>query len=135
MKRLSLILVLAGFCLQGCPSTTGEVAVSEEKPIMVTTVDQTLEAMKAGKVVTLVGTALNAKLGGIVQTPMMSAYCVGQHFPDDFEGKMIQVTGKLRVSNDFIAKQDANGVWSQGMAPGSSVTVIEPCDYKLVTID
>ena len=75
MKRLSLILVLAGFCLQGCPSTTGDVAVSEEKPITVTTVDQTLDAMKAGKVVTLVGTALNAKLGGIVQTPPPQQRC------------------------------------------------------------
>jgi len=135
MTRLLFIFITLAFYLTGCPAKTTNKTVADEQPITVTTSDQVTEAMKNNKMVTLVGTALNAKLGGIIQTPMMSVYCVDLHWPDAIEGEMVKVTGKLRVSDDYVAKQDENGMWSQGMAPGSTITIIEPCEYHLMTTD
>jgi hypothetical protein len=135
MTRLIFVVLLLAIHLTGCPEKTTNQPVAAEKPMTVTTSDQAREAIKNNKTITLVGTALNAKLGGIIQTPMMSVYCVDRHWPDAIEGEMIKVTGKLRVSEDYVAKQDENGAWSQGMAPGSSITIIEPCEYHLMTTD
>ena len=134
MFRSPLVLFVLVGLFAGCAHQQVE-KTADGPPIRITNHDDIQTAIRNNTTVKVVGTAQNAKLGGIVESPILVVYCIDQHWPDAVEGQMVEVTGKLSIATDTAAKQDESGAWSQGTAPGTSLTVIEPCRYHLLSTD
>jgi hypothetical protein len=102
-------------CLLGC---------KEAQPAAVTTNPEGME----GKTITIRGKALNGKAGA-----MAGEYYVDglSNWPDDAYGRMVEVTGKLKVvEHKEESLRNENGEWSQGMV-GKQQVLMEP-KWKVV---
>jgi hypothetical protein len=87
---------------------------------------------KAGDTVTVTGTALNAKMGAILQTEKEIFYISDLTFwPDSLYSKKIEVKGLLKIETYKEEDlKDENGNWKQGMT-GEKKTILLP-SYKII---
>jgi len=87
---------------------------------------------KAGDTVTVTGTALNAKLGAILQTEKEIFYINDLSFwPDSLYSKKVEVKGLLKIETYKEEDlKDENGNWKQGMT-GEKKTILLP-SYKII---
>lgn len=83
------------------------------------------------KLVTIEGTAQNAKISAVVVSPEGVVYCLNfREWPSHVVGKRIRVKGVLETTDEFAAKTNSQGEITQGSAGGD--LVMRQCDYQLI---
>ena len=67
-----------------------------------------------GQTIRVQGVAQDAKLGAVVDG-VATFYCEGiEAWPDGVRGQQVVIEGELTRTDQYQAKQDADGSWSQG---------------------
>ena len=106
-------------CSGGDSSGTGASgpAAAPTRPGVARVTDSDSAKANVGKTVQVAGTALNAKLGPVVETGGLVVYCMGrQEWRSEQLGKPIVVTGLLEQTDDFKAQEGPDGMQSAGTA-------------------
>ncbi len=119
MRYLSILILLAG--LAACATTppvkdTVTAMVSEpETPVLITSSSDA----SPGQLVRFVGVAHDAKLSAIVVSDSFSVYCIElDEWPGQVNGRTVEVTGRLEVTDQYAATVNAKGEISQGTSGG-----------------
>jgi hypothetical protein len=128
MRRTVILCALFFACSGGDSGGAGASgpAAAPARPGVPRVTDPDSAKAAIGKTVQVAGTALNAKLGPVVETGGLVIYCMGrQEWSADQLGKPITVTGKLEQTDDFKAQEGPDGMHSAGT--GGNDWVIRDC--------
>ncbi len=119
---LNLTLVISLLLSSGCYSRTAR----QDKEI------KTVQNQSApNKLVTIEGTAQNAKLSAVVVGPESVVYCLNiPEWPSHIVGKRVRIKGVLETTDEFAAKTNSRGEITQGSAGGD--LVMRQCEYQLI---
>ena len=126
MRLVTLFLVGCASAHDPAPRDL-EATMTEPVPL----VEDWSDAQAAsGSLVRVRGTAYDAKLSAIVVSDGISVYCLDiEEWPSGLTGQSIEVTGRLRNTDQFKARVDADGGISQGTTGGD--WVMEGCIFQV----
>ncbi len=123
MRAVALALVIAAGCGRGSgPSTSSGAAPTR-------VVDHAGAMAAVGSQVRIAGTAMDAKIAGLVDTGTLHVYCLDRsHWPDAQRDQPIVVEGLLEHTGEFESKTTSTGLVTQGTT--GKVYVIRRCTLR-----
>jgi len=115
MKPIPILALLAGLAACATTPLVTDMAAEPETSILITSSSDA----EPGQLVRFVGVAYDAKLSAIVVSDSFSLYCIElAEWPGEVNGQMVEVTGRLEVTDHYAATVNAKGEISQGTSGG-----------------